>query len=202
MSGTGASYEADAQKYFDAKLCAYKHSIADDVLLDGLKDVAKNALFIGNNRYVESADGSYPWEADCEVDVSFAWAEAAEECTKTTTASIAGVPGSPVSTSVSSFECCSAGIADGDAGLILACPVSYSWLEPSRQCIKAYVTEMEASSATLAGHTVDPAECCEAGTGANQDPQLERACPISAYDRIETLSFPPRNQEWPTPAAL
>ena len=79
-------------------------------MLDGLKDVAKNALFIGNNRYVESADGSYPWEADCEVDITFAWTESPETCTKTTVASTVGVPGTPVDVTVSPFECCSAGI--------------------------------------------------------------------------------------------
>ena len=56
----------EAQKLLDAKLCEHQHAIPDaESMLNELIEISMNALFVGNQRYQQSPDGSYPWEADC-----------------------------------------------------------------------------------------------------------------------------------------
>ena len=65
---------ASAQQYVDAKLCMYRYAINDaEALFAELKEITSDALFIENPRYEENIDGSYPWEDDCSVDISYAW---------------------------------------------------------------------------------------------------------------------------------
>ena len=109
------------------------------------------------------------------------------------------VPGSPVDAVVSSFYCCSAGLDATEPSLMQACPVTYSWHAATNQCIKAFVTEMDSNEAALGGTIVEASECCEARVATNPpNTELEPACQACALTQLKTLSFPPRDQEWPT----